>query len=170
MVELVTTEETQVLNEENAALRLQVKKLTRQLAAQQNTMMRFEKVSALRDGLSAKLKEEQTKQEKFMNMMLENSSNAIILLDGEGRFAYCTDTFLKMAGIQNFGLVNGLRFSEVFKCFNDAVFSEHAEFYISRAMEEQGTIKSEETLDIDGSGNLRIYTTNTTAMRDKSGK
>ncbi|MDR0586893.1 MAG: response regulator [Treponema sp.] len=164
------TEELRALKEENAALQLQIKKLTRQLTAQQNTMMRFEKVSAIRDGLAAKLKEEQTKQEKFMNMMLENSSNAIILLDGEGRFAYCTNTFLKMAGIQNFGLVNGLHFSEVFKCFNNAVFSEHAEFYIGRAMEEQGTIKSEETLDIDGSGNLRIYTTNTTAMRDKSGR
>ncbi|MDR0731380.1 MAG: PAS domain-containing protein, partial [Treponema sp.] len=104
-----------------------------------------------------------------MNMMLENSSNVIILLDGEGRFAYCTDTFLKMAGIQNFGLVNGLHFSEVFKCFNDDVFSEHAEIYIGRAMEEQGTINSEEAL-VDGSGELRIYTTNTTAMRDKSGK
>jgi PAS domain S-box-containing protein len=163
------TEEPRALKEENAALQLQIKKLTRQFTAQQNTMMRFEKVSAIRDGLAAKLKEEQTKQEKFMNMMLENSSNAIILLDGEGRFAYCTDTFLKMAGIQNFGLVNGLHFSEVFKRFNNDVFSEHAEFYIGRAMEEQRTVKSEETLDVDGSGDLRIYTTNTTAMRDKSG-
>ncbi|MDR2746789.1 MAG: response regulator [Treponema sp.] len=170
MEEVATTEETRALKEENAALQLQVKKLIRQLAAQQNTMMRFEKVAALRDGLALKLKEEQTKQEKFMNMMLENSSNVIILLDGEGCFAYCTDTFLKMAGIQNFGLVNGLHFGEVFRRFNNDAFSEHAEFYIGRAVEEQGTIKSEETLDIDGSGEFRIYTTNTTAMRDKSGK
>jgi PAS domain S-box-containing protein len=158
------------LKEENAALQLQVKKLTRQFSVQQATMMRFERVSAIRDGLAEKLKEEQTKQEKFMNMMLENSSSVIILLDGEGRFAYCTDTFLTLAGIQNFGLINGLHFSEVFKRFNDDVFSEHAEFYIGQAMREQETIKSEETLDIDGSGELRIYTTKTTAMRDKSGK
>jgi PAS domain S-box-containing protein len=170
MTETVLTEDTQALKEENAALQIQIKKLTRQLTVQQNTMVRFEKISAIRDGLAVKLKEEQTRQEKFMNMMLENSSNAIILLDGEGRFAYCTDTFLKMAGIQNFGLVNGLHFSEVFRCFNDDVFSEHAEFYIGRAMKEHGTIKSEEALDIDGSGDLRIYITNTTAMRDKSGK
>jgi PAS domain S-box-containing protein len=163
-------EEEQVLKEENAALRLQVKKLTRQLAVQQNTMTRFERVSAIRDGLAAKLREEQTKQEKFMNMMLENSSNIIILLDGEQRFAYCTDTFLKIAGIQNFGLVNGLHFSGVFRRFNNDAFSEHAEACIGRAMEEQGTVRSEETLDIEGSGELRIYITNTTAMRDESGR
>ena len=170
MAEVAVTEEARTLKEENAALQLQIKKLVRQLTVQQNTMSRFEKVSAIRDGLTVKLKEEQTKQEKFMNMMLENSSNIIILLDGEGRFAYCTDTFLKLAGIQNFGLINGLHFSEVFKRFNDDVFLEHAELYIGRAMEEPGTIESEEALDIDGSGELRIYTTNTTAMRDKSGK
>ncbi|MDR2019651.1 MAG: response regulator [Treponema sp.] len=163
-------EDVQALKEENAALQLHLKKLTRQLAYQQNTMVRFEKVSAVRDGLAAKLKEEQTKQEKFMNMMLVNSSNIIILLDGEGRLAYCTDTFLKLAGIQNFGLVNGLHFSEVFRRFNNDAFSEHAEACIAQAMNNQGTVKSEEALDIDGGGELRIYITNTTAMRDDSGR
>jgi PAS domain S-box-containing protein len=166
----VQTLDVQTLKEENAALRLQVKKLTRQLAVQQSTMMRFERVSAIRDGLAAKLKEEQTKQEKFMNMMLENSSNIIILLDGEQRFAYCTDTFLKMAGIQNFGLVNGLHFSEVFERFHNETFSEHAAACIERAVTEEGTVRSEEALDPMGGGEQRIYTTNTTAMRDKSGK
>jgi PAS domain S-box-containing protein len=172
MAEDVITEEAQIpaLKKENAALQIQAKKLSRQIAAQQNTMMRFEKIAAIRDGLAVKLKEEQTRQEKFMNMMLENSSNIIILLDGGGHFAYCTDTFLKIAGIQNFGLVNGLHFSEVFRRFNNDAFSEHAEACINRALQQQGTVKSEEALDIDGGGELRIYITNTTAMRDKSGR
>jgi PAS domain S-box-containing protein len=166
----VQTPDVQTLKEENAALRIQVKKLTRQLAVQQNTMMRFEKIAAIRDGLAAKLKEEQTKQEKFMNMMLENSSNIIILLDGEQRFAYCTDTFLKIAGIQNFGLVNGLHFSAVFERFHNKTFSDHAAACIGRAVAEEGTVQSEEVLDLGDGGEQRIYTTNTTAMRDKSGK
>ncbi|MDR2759887.1 MAG: response regulator, partial [Spirochaetaceae bacterium] len=164
------TEEVSPLQEENAALRIQLKKLGRQLANQQNTLEWFKKISTTRDGLALKLKEEQTKQEKFMNMMLENSSNIIILLDGEGRFAYCTNTFLKIAGIQNFGLIDGVHFSEVFDRFLNKDFSEHVGLYINRAMTERGTQKSDETLDIDGSGEFRIYTTNTTAMRDKFGK
>ncbi|MDR2662338.1 MAG: response regulator [Treponema sp.] len=166
----VQTPDLQTLKEENAALKLQVKKLIRQLGIQQNTMTRFERVSAIRDGLAAKLKEEQTKQEKFMNMMLENSSNIIILLDGEQRFAYCTDTFLKIAGIQSFGLVNGLHFSGVFDRFHNKIFSEHAAACIERAMTEEGTVRTEEVLDLVGGGEQRIYTTNTTAMRDKSGQ
>jgi signal transduction histidine kinase/AmiR/NasT family two-component response regulator len=169
MIQNSLTPELQTLKEENDALHMQLKKLTRQLGLQQNTMMRFERVSAIRDGLAAKLKEEQTKQEKFMNMMLENSSNIIILLDGEQRFAYCTDTFLKIAEIQNFGLVNGLHFSDVFERFRDKSFSEHAAACIGQAVTEEGTVHSEEVLNITGLGQ-RIYTTNTTAMRDQSGK
>jgi PAS domain S-box-containing protein len=169
MIQDLQAQHILTLREENAALQLQVKKLTRQLAVQQNTMSRFEKVSAIRDGLAAKLKEEQTKQEKFMNMMLEKSSNIIILLDGEQRFAYCTDTFLKIAGIQSFGLINGLHFSEVFGRFQNKTFSEHAVACIRQAMAEEGTVRTEEVLDLAGNGEQRIYTTNTTAMRDKSG-
>ncbi|MDR1374039.1 MAG: response regulator [Treponema sp.] len=163
-------EEVQALKEENAALQIQIKKLTRQLSVQQNTMMRFERISAIRDGLAAKLKEEQTKQEKFMNMMLDNSSNIIILLDGEKRFAYCTDAFLKIAELQNFGLADGLYFSEVFGRFNNDAFLKRISLSIDLAITQQGTVKSEETLDTNGSGELRIYLTNTTAMRDESGR
>ncbi|MDR2178379.1 MAG: response regulator [Treponema sp.] len=163
-------EEIPAPQKEIAELRIQIKKLSRQVLMQRNVMYRFEKMSTTRDRLAIKLKEEQTKQEKFMNMMLENSSNIIILLDGEGRFAYCTNTFLRIAGIPNFGLVNGLHFSEVFDRFHNDDFSEHAKICIGRAMTEPGTIKTEETLDITGGGEFRIYTTNTTAMRDKSGK
>ncbi|MDR2376436.1 MAG: response regulator [Treponema sp.] len=166
----MTEEELAALQKEKADLQIQVKKLSRQVTMQQNVMYRFEKMSTTRDQLAIKLKEEQTKQEKFMNMMLANSSNIIILLDGEKRFAYCTDTFLRIAGIQNFGLIDGLHFSEVFERFHDDTFSEHARNYIGRAMTEHRTIESRETLDITGSGEFRIYTTNTTAMRDKSGR
>jgi PAS domain S-box-containing protein len=170
MTENTMTGEVMALQKENAALQIQLKKLGRQFANQQNTMEWFKKISATRDGLAVKLKEEQTKQEKFMNMMLENSSNIIILLDENGCFAYCTDTFLKIAGIQNFGLVNGLHFSVVFERFHGAAFLEHASFCIERAMSEEETIESQEISEPGDTGGKRIYITNTTAMRDKSGK
>jgi PAS domain S-box-containing protein len=164
------SEEIRNLQEQNAALELLVKKLNRQLMFQQNIMNRFEKVSTTRDRLAATIRAEQSRQEKFMNMMLENSSNIIILLDGEGRFAYCTNTFLKIAGIQNFGLIDGRHFSEVFDRFHNESFSEHAKICVQRAITEPGTVRTEEVLDLSGSGEKRIYVTNTTAMRDNEDK
>jgi PAS domain S-box-containing protein len=164
------SDESPDLREQNAGLELQIKKLNRQIAIQQNTLTRFERTSATRDRLASALRAEQSRQEKFMGMMLENSSNIIILLDGEGHFAYCTNTFLKAAGIPNAGLVDGLHFSEVFKRFRNDAFLEHVENSIARAVNESATITGREVLDIGGTGTTRIYTTNTTAMRDETGR
>jgi signal transduction histidine kinase/DNA-binding response OmpR family regulator len=104
-----------------------------------------------------------------MNMMLENSSNIIILLDEKGCFAYCTDTFLKTSKITHFGLINGLPFSEVFERFHNEAFLGHIKNSIDYAVHNPGTLQGEEYLDMSGSGEPRIYTTNITAMRDAAG-
>jgi signal transduction histidine kinase/DNA-binding response OmpR family regulator len=54
------------------------------------------------------------RQEKYMNMLLGSSPDIIILFDAQGRFAYCTDVFLKAAGIGDFECINGKYFREVF--------------------------------------------------------
>ncbi|MDR0689864.1 MAG: response regulator [Spirochaetaceae bacterium] len=163
------SDERRSLQEENAALQLQLKKLNRQLAVQQNAMIRAERMSNHWDRLASVVRKEQSKQEKYMNMMLENSSNIIILLDGEGRFAYCTKTFLRIIGIENFGLIDGHPFLDVFERLGNPVFSEHIKTYIDRAIQEFGTIRGQEVLDLSGSGESMIYTTNITAMRDAAG-
>jgi PAS domain S-box-containing protein len=160
----------EILRKENAALNMQLKKLNRQLSNLQKDVTRFELISGTRDRLAEVLNTEKSKQEKYLNMMLENSPNIIIFLDADGRFAYCTDTFLTLVGIQNFGLINGRHFIEVFKRFHNEVFLRHVEKQIQRAIEENQTILTEEALDLDASGQLRIYlNTNTTAMRNETG-
>ncbi|MDR1248926.1 MAG: response regulator [Treponema sp.] len=163
------SEESQRLRDENAALALLVKKLNRQLTVQQNTALRFEKISANRDRLALALRMEQSKQEKYMNMMLENSPNIIIFLDGKGCFSYCTDTFLKISGIPHFGLINGLHFLEVFERFHNEAFLEHARDSIAQAVQIPSAVQSEKLLDMSGSGDIRCYITYTTAMRDTAG-
>ncbi|MDR1203937.1 MAG: response regulator [Peptococcaceae bacterium] len=163
-------EELEALRKENAGLQTQLRKVNRQFSLQQKDVARFEKISATRDRLASVLKDEQSKQEKFLNMMLGNSSNIIILLDDDGRFAYCTDTFLTLAGIQNFGLIDGRHYSEVFGRFHNDVFLKHVESQISKAVAEHQTILTEEALDLSGSGQqTRVYNTNTTAMRNEEG-
>jgi PAS domain S-box-containing protein len=163
------SDEIQLLREEKNALQLQVKKLNRQLNVQQNYILHFEKISANQDRVASVLRVEQSKQEKYMNMMLQNSSHIIILLDGEGYIAYCTNTFLKALGIQNFDLIDGRHYSEVFSRLHNTAFSEHITACIDRAKNEFGVIQGQDALDVSGTGNIRLYITNTTAMRDAAG-
>ncbi|MDR3333050.1 MAG: response regulator [Synergistaceae bacterium] len=164
------TDEVARLKEENAALQSKLKKTDRQLSSLQKMLVRNDAVSATRDRLASVLNVERSKQEKYLNMMLENSSNIILLLDKDGHFSYCTNTFLRAAGIQNFGLIDGRHFSEVFTRFNSLGFLHHVEKNVVDAIERHATIRSEETFDMGGEGGPRVYATHTTAMRNESGE
>ncbi|MDR1509163.1 MAG: response regulator [Synergistaceae bacterium] len=164
----VLRDEMEELRGENASLRIQLKKANRQLAHQKTEIERFERLSATHNRLASVLRTEQSKQEKYMNMMLENSSNIIILLDRDGHFAYCTNTFLLTAGIGDFSLIDGRHFSEVFTRFKGEDFSKHIENSIRRAVDERTTISSEETLAFGADGEKRVYKANTTAMRNEN--
>ncbi|MDR2053748.1 MAG: response regulator, partial [Treponema sp.] len=104
------TRQIEILQKENT-------KLTRQLERLENKLERNKVLAATQTGLFSARTAAQQKQEKYMNMLLESCSDIIILFDGEGRFAYCTDVFLKIAGIQDFELINGKYFREIFERF-----------------------------------------------------
>jgi PAS domain S-box-containing protein len=162
-------DEIEKLRGENSSMLMQLKKANRQLAHQKAEIERFEKISETRERLVSVQRTEQSKQEKFLNMMLGNSSNIIILLDKDGYFAYCTNTFLHMAGIANFSLIDGRHFSEVFARVKNELFAKHIENCVRRAVNEHRTISAEETLSFGAENEERIYRTNTTAMRNEKG-
>jgi PAS domain S-box-containing protein len=155
------------LRAENQSLQTQTKKLNRQLATIQKTIARAEAIAATRDRLASALNAERSKQERFLNMMLENSPNIILLFDKDGYLAYCTNTFLRNAGIPNFGLIDGRHFTEVFGRFNNPDLLRHVTKRITRALEEQNTILGQETIDMGGGP--RVYNIMTTAMRNEEG-
>jgi PAS domain S-box-containing protein len=152
---------------ENQDLRAQIKKLNRQLATLQKTITRAEAVYATRDRLASIINAERSKQERFLNMMLENSPNIILLLDQNGNFAYCTDAFMRIAGISNFGLIDGRHYTEIFERFNNPDLLRHVTKRVTRALGQHNTIIGQETIDI-GDG-PRVYNITTTAMRNEDG-
>ncbi|MDR1133943.1 MAG: response regulator [Synergistaceae bacterium] len=155
------------LTAENTGLQSQVKKLSRQLSALQKTISRAESVATIRDRLASTLNAERSKQERFLGMLIENSPNIILLFDKDGYLAYCTNTFLRVTGIQNFGLVDGRHFTEIFARFNNPDLLRHVAKRIALAIKSKETITGQETIDIGGG--LRTYNITTTAMRNGEG-
>jgi PAS domain S-box-containing protein len=156
-----------LLKAENASLQTQVKKLNRQLTALQKNITRAESVATTRDRLASTLNAERSKQERFLNMLLENSPNIILLFDRDGHLAYCTNAFLRIAGISNFGLIDGRHFTEVFERFHNPDLLRHVTKRVTQALEQHATIIGQETIDM-GDG-PRVYNIMTTAMRNENG-
>ncbi|MDR0380653.1 MAG: response regulator [Oscillospiraceae bacterium] len=158
------------LRKENAALTRQMAKLNRKLDVSLQTMDRMERAYAVRERFTNALVAEKSRQEKYLNMLLTHCEDIIILLDKDGRFAYCTDSFLKAAGIENFGWINGRTYQEVYRMImDDEAFLEQTTRMIMRALEESRIIHAEVVLDLGRRGDVRNYIVRTSPMFDRGG-
>ena len=92
----------------------EIRKLQRQLRNRDEVSSRTTTFFAAKKSVDTLVLSERKRQEKFMQLLLNNSPDMILLLDQTERIAYCTDSFLKRLHIPNFGLINGHHYSEIF--------------------------------------------------------
>ncbi|MDR0652168.1 MAG: response regulator [Synergistaceae bacterium] len=157
------------LERENTLLQSRINKLDRQAKAQQNVMYRYEQMSFIRDRMAVMLNAERARQEKYLEMMLATIQDLIILCDRNECVAYCSDSFLEAAGVENFGLVQGKFIKEVLLRFGDADF-------VQRSMNRLKLIKTQrrslgnvvEVINHEHNGR-RFYAIHTNPLFDKFG-
>ncbi|AEF84402.1 PAS domain protein [Treponema primitia ZAS-2] len=107
------------------------------------------------------------KQGKYLSLMLENSPDVILLLDAEGRFLYCSNAFLELAGINDFISIRGRFFDEVYAFFGDPVFLEQSLDRFARVKQGNKTITDTARIDFTGKGYSRSYSINSTPILDE---
>ncbi len=162
LAQLSPEEELKILRKENSKLARQVKSL-------QGVIELARITSVSKTNFNTSIAAEKERQEKYMNLLLENCPDIIMLFDGKGRFAYCTKAFLKQAGILNFGLINGRHFQEVFKPFAEETWLKQLDTLFHKAIQEKENISFEHALDISQKGDVRNYSIQFTPMLDEQG-
>jgi len=155
--------------EELLFLRQEARRLGRQVRSLQGIIDRSKIATAAQAARDAAVSAEKTKQEQYLNLLLENSPDIIIMLDRDGRFAYCTEAFLRQVGIASFSQINGQSCLDVFRTFASQEWVAHIHDVFIMAMTEQHTIAMEESLDIGRTGNPRNYSIHFTPMLDGRG-
>ncbi|MDR2771022.1 MAG: PAS domain-containing protein, partial [Clostridiales Family XIII bacterium] len=157
------------LKQQNEALKNEILTLSRRLHRLQSTLDRNKAVAASITNINSMQKHEKSRQESYLQLLLENSTNIILLFDRDERLAYCTGVFLKMARISSFGLIGGKLFDELFAGLADAewigVFSE----MLQAAMKEKKSLETEAMLDICGE-DFRKYMIQFTPMINSDGE
>ncbi len=154
---------------EAANLRRENRKLARQVSTLESTVERYRISVSAKSRLSAVISAEKSKQEKYMNLLLENGPDIILLFDREGKLQYCTDAFLKWMGIQGFGLVDGRSYLEVFAGFVGQAWVEHVEKAIGQSMRELCSVHLDETIGREEGEPPRSYTIHVAPMLDDNG-
>jgi signal transduction histidine kinase len=155
--------------DELRVLRHEVKKLNRQIGLLQRVLDRNKATAAAKAQVGTVLMVERARQNTYMNMVLANSPDIILLFDAEGRFVYCADIFLKIARIENFAFISGRYYSEILGRFTDPKVLDVIGVAFRKAITQKESVIIEETIDIAGEGKERNYEIHFTPMFDEFG-
>jgi PAS domain S-box-containing protein len=95
------------------------------------------------------------------------SPDIIIILDADGRFIYCTENFIAMLGIKNFGQIRGRKFMEIARpMLRDGAFE--LEYAFDDAMSERQNISLDVSME-SGGAEKRVFSANIAPMQDQEG-
>jgi len=157
------------LQEQLRAKDLEVKRLNRELHSMQVIFDRYKQVSKSSEGMKAVIALNKSKQESYLSMLIGNSPDIIMIFDSYGRFAYSTTAFLKTARIENFGLINGRTWQEIFAKFADEKLMSRIESAFAETADKKETVSLEENIDIGGNGDFRSYKIQLTSVFNETG-
>ncbi|AEF80490.1 ATP-binding protein [Leadbettera azotonutricia] len=110
---------------------------------------------------------EQVKLEKYMKMVLENIPNPLLLINSEDRIAYCSNAFLKLANIDNFGLVNGQKYEELYQRLGEEEFSKNAMRRMEALKISQKPYSTEASIKFPGMKESRLFTIQVTPLMEE---
>ena len=150
------------LNKENRALK-------RKLALVEANLERAKIVSSTQNRVESIWSDSLKRELQFFQLVLDNTTNILLLLDFSGHFAYASNTFLLKAGIQNFGLINGKHYKDV---LGEVLSSANMRRFIravDKTVNNKSTVSIEEEMDFNMTGESRTYSIIITPMTDENG-
>ncbi|MDR1270949.1 MAG: response regulator [Planctomycetaceae bacterium] len=142
------------------------KRLKREITRLETLISRSKAATHANLDLEAELQAERVRQGKYLELLLRNSPDLIIMIDGEGRFVYCTESFLYVLGQTSFGFLNARRFPEVFPA---AEFNEIVQIIV-QPMSERCRLKIPLRTDWGQSVSPRDYVVHIAPMLSQTGE
>ena len=149
--------EIEELVEENNRLKLELKKINRQLTLANDNMRKYRNVTSAKDNLSAVITAEKSNQEKQLQVIMDNSPEIVFILDRANNFMLGTKSFLTVSGIPSLGFLHNKTFRQVFSAYSDDAWIGHMESVFKEAAETNEIQHFDEELSIGASDDVRNY-------------
>jgi signal transduction histidine kinase/ActR/RegA family two-component response regulator len=147
-----------------------IKKLERGLKLANTTIERNKVAEAAKENLNRLVADKKSELEKYMNLLLENCPDIIMLFDQNGKIVYCTDVFLKRSHIPGFGIIQGFTYNMLFAPFTSVDFIAQIDGIYRQTFIKIKPILADETIDFGRDGNPRDYSIQVTPMINDKGR
>jgi len=106
-------------------------------------------------------------QDKYLNMVFDNSPDIIMLLDKEKHLLYCARVFLEKTEIKSFDEIRKTNYRDIFSRFMHTEQLSELVTFFRTSREEMNPVIFERIIDIGNDGNPRRYEIHFTPMTDK---
>jgi len=153
-----------LLEEENKRLLADYNGLNRKYKTAKDTIDRINWYSRSRDQMYESLLAKNARQKEFFSLLLKNLQNVILILDQNLRLLYCSDAFLKLAGITNIGFISNQSFDEFSKWYADSASIKFILDALVEALAEKKVKVVDRVLPIGKDKDLRHYRINIAPM------
>lgn len=160
--------EYEQLREENARLAAENKKLTRSARMLQAQIDRNRVTATAKDNLSRAVDAKRTELERYMNLLLNNCPDMILLFDHEGRLVYCTDSFLSACGLPSAGIIRGMSYLELLGTYASERLSERLAETYAQMGGERRIVEYSDLIDFGHGNTPRYYSIQIAPMLDEN--
>jgi signal transduction histidine kinase len=155
----MTTDDNNILAEENRQLVRENKKLQRALERQEDLIRRNKINLEARKQFNDIVKSDRSKLELNMNLLLANIRDYILFFDTAGRLQYCSDSFIRAINLPGVALIKDKRMSEllngIFPQENiDMIIQIARDFAVGKAV---SNLEMAMRIDLDKNGIYRDY-------------
>ncbi len=169
-------QENALLQQQNDALQQEVrqstieaKRLNRTIKLMEGTIERNRIAAAAKDTLSRAIDIKRSELERYMNLLLGNCPDMILLFDQNEQLAYCTESFLTACRVPSFGLIKETPYSDLFAPYEDENLTETLVTTYQHIYEHKETVEFSATLRFDSTQPPRHYSVHVTPMVDENG-
>jgi PAS domain S-box-containing protein len=157
------------LEEENQRLIRENLGLRRNYTRAQATIARAKGYNSSKDKLMAVVLNEKANQEKYFNLLLESIQEIMILLDQRLRIAYCSDLFLRQAGLEGESALRNQAFRELFDRITDKDTVDFLMIALEGAIKNSGLTVFDRVIDLGNRNRQRHYTIYISPMLNEAG-
>ncbi|MFP3154379.1 ATP-binding protein [Lachnospiraceae bacterium ZAX-1] len=158
------TDDVDVLQAELKKLRIENKKLARELKYEHTINERNKISSEAKKNLSKIVADEKSRLELYMNLLLGNCPDIILLFDCDGKIMFTSEAYLKLSKISAFSLISNKTYHELLKPVGTEEFLKRMGTMFQTALVEKRSTETEENIDFGRGDYLRHYHIQVTPM------
>jgi len=110
------------------------------------------------------------KLQQYVNLLLSNCLDIILLFDIEGKVVFTSKSYLRSSNIDNSSITDNKSFRELFTDVASSYFLQSMDELFHIAIEDKRSSKVDQEIDFGRDGNVRNYTVNVIPMLDENGE